>query len=114
MDCQLEMAPDIVPSTVGIWFCCQDSHDEDAVREFFGSCGTITNVRFMTDRETWAFTETDEPSLAVRGIVEFRSPFGRACLELWVVSCTQLVQQPGKKLKLDPVSAQSFELLCYA
>ena len=54
MDCQLEMAHGIVPSTVGIWFC-QDSHDEDAVREFFGSCGTITNVRFMTDRETWAF-----------------------------------------------------------
>jgi RNA recognition motif-containing protein len=55
MDCRPEMAHGVVPSTVGIWSCCQDSHDEDAVREFFGSCGTITNVRFMTDRETWAF-----------------------------------------------------------
>jgi hypothetical protein len=55
--------------------------------------------------------ETDQPSLAVRAIVEFRSLFRRARPELWVVSCTQLAQPPGKKLKLDPVSAQSFELL---
>jgi hypothetical protein len=50
-------------------------------------------------------------SLAVRAIFEFRSPFRRARPELWVVSCAQLAQQPGKKSKLDPVSAQPFELL---
>jgi hypothetical protein len=58
--------------------------------------------------------KTDQSSLAVRAIVELRSPFRRARPELWVVSCTQLAQPPGKKLKLDPVSAQSFESLCYA
>ncbi len=59
----------------------QDSHDEDAVREFFGECGTITNVRFMTDRETCSFkgccwiefedTEATDQAVALNG-AEFK------------------------------------------
>ncbi len=58
--------------------------------------------------------ETDQPSLVVRPFLNFAHRSNAHALSLGWCLCTQLAEPPGKKLKLDPVSAQSFELLCYA
>ncbi len=57
--------------------------------------------------------ETDQPSLAVRALRNFAHRLDAHALSFGLC-LTQLAQPPGKNVELDPVSAQSVELLCHA